>query len=64
MKKFILVAVVVLVAIVGLTSYNGREEKKSEKNDVMLAMVRTSKGEPSIPTTTTVGTGTGTIKKD
>jgi len=42
MKKIIIIAAILLVAIVGLTSYNGREEKKSEgKNGNMLAQLNT-----------------------
>ena len=49
MKKFILVAVVVLVAIVGLTSYNGKSEQKSSGDDRLLAQIKTVKeGNPVI----------------
>ena len=47
MKKIILIAAVLLVAIVGLTSYNGKEERKNTGDDKLLAMIKTSKtGEP------------------
>jgi len=50
MKKVILIAIVLLVAIVGLTSYNGKEDVKSNGDDRLLAMLKTSKtGEPQKP---------------
>ena len=55
MKKIILIAAILLVAIVGLTSYNGKEEKKDNGDSHLIAQV------------TTGGTGTlnpGGLKKD
>ena len=49
MKKIILIAAVLLVAIVGLTSYNGKEEKKDKGNDTLIASLQTStKGVPVV----------------
>lgn len=48
MKKIILIVAVVLVAVVGLTSFNGKSEvKKSNSDDRLYAALKaTSKGEP------------------
>ncbi|WP_181368997.1 hypothetical protein [Flavobacterium pallidum] len=48
MKKIILIVAIVLVAVVGLTSFNGKEVKK-ENGDRLIAQVKTeSPGEPII----------------
>jgi len=50
MKKAILIVAIILVALVGLTSYNSNEQKKeSNGDDRLLAVIKTStKGEPVI----------------
>ncbi|WP_291082714.1 hypothetical protein [Flavobacterium sp. BFFFF1] len=37
MKKIILIVAIVLVAVVGLTSFNGKSEMKKSKNTTLLA---------------------------
>ena len=41
MKKVILIAAVLLVAIVGLTSYNGKSEVKNNGGTKLIAQVNT-----------------------
>lgn len=50
MKKVILIAAVILVALISLTSYNSNEAKKeSNGDDRLIASVRTAtKGDPLI----------------
>lgn len=56
MKKFILIAAVLVVAIVGLTSYSGKEEKKDNGKYSLIA----SLGGPDGPATGTgIGNGNG-----
>ncbi|MGK4566675.1 hypothetical protein [Flavobacterium sp. 3HN19-14] len=45
MKKIILIAAVLLVAIVGLTSYSGREVKKDKADGTLIAQF---KGTPQL----------------
>ncbi len=47
MKKVIAIAVVVVIALVGLTSYNGRTEVKKSGDDNLIASVKTG-GENTI----------------
>lgn len=42
MKKIILIVAVLVVALVGLTSYNGKEVKKESGDDSLIAAVKTS----------------------
>ena len=49
MKKIILIAAILLIAIVGLTSYNGKEEKKDKNKDVLIASFQNTKGLPTTP---------------
>jgi hypothetical protein len=51
MKKIILIAAVVLVAVVGLTSFNGKEAKKEKGNSSLIAQLD---GEPIGNSGTTV----------
>lgn len=44
MKKIILVAAVVLVAVIGLTSYNGKETKKDKADGNLIAQVTNGGG--------------------
>ncbi|MDR6968966.1 hypothetical protein J2X31_002992 [Flavobacterium arsenatis] len=37
MKKFIAIVAIVLIAVLGLTSYNTNEVKKNESNSTLLA---------------------------
>lgn len=53
MKKVIAIVAVIVIALVGLTSYNGKEVKKSG-DDRLVAMIKTGKGEP-LTGTITVG---------
>ncbi|MGK4566677.1 hypothetical protein [Flavobacterium sp. 3HN19-14] len=64
MKKFILIAVVLLVAVVGLTSYNGKEEVKNDGR--LIAQIKGEPGGVSVGTTQnpTPPGGGGTLKKD
>ena len=50
MKKAILIVAVVLVALVGLTSYNSNDAKKeSNGDDRLIAVIKTAKtGDPLI----------------
>ncbi|WP_298155055.1 hypothetical protein [Flavobacterium sp.] len=43
MKKIILIVAIVLVAVVGLTSFNGKEVKKNENGDRLVASLTTAK---------------------
>ncbi|WP_298155065.1 hypothetical protein [Flavobacterium sp.] len=54
MKKIILIAAVVLVAIVGLTSFNGKEQHKEKGNSALIAQLQggpvgTSSGTTTVP---------------
>jgi hypothetical protein len=44
MKKVITILAVVIIALVGLTSYNANETKKEKNNDTFIASVKASKG--------------------
>ncbi len=46
MKKVIAIVAVVVVALVGLTSYNGNDVKKGSGDDGLFAQVKTKAGEP------------------
>jgi len=46
MKKVIAIVAIVVIALVGLTSYNGSEMKKEKNDDRLVAMLKTSKGDP------------------
>ncbi|WP_181248512.1 hypothetical protein [Flavobacterium magnum] len=54
MKKIILIVAIVLVAVVGLTSFNGKEVRKDEKGKALFAEL---KGDPQ-------KVATGTKKPD
>lgn len=54
MKKVIAILVVVVIALVGLSSYNSKEVKKEKggEDDALIANVLTNtKGIPMVPTT-------------
>jgi len=66
MKKAILILAVVLVALVGLTSYNSNEVKKEKGNGNLIAQINTG-GTGVSQGTGTIGSGsggTGTKKLD
>ncbi|AWI24929.1 hypothetical protein [Flavobacterium pallidum] len=62
MKKIILIAAVVLVAVIGLTSFNGKEQHKEKGNGALIASleggpVTGGSGSTGIPPGGTGGTG-------
>ena len=61
MKKVIAIVAILLVALIGLSSYNTNENTKSKNgDDTLLAALKTStKGVPVTNGGTGVGTGTG-----
>lgn len=63
MKKVILIVAVILVALVGLTSYNSKEVKKEKGNGDLIAQVNTG-GTGVSQGAGTNGTGFGTKKQD
>lgn len=58
MKKIILVAALVLVSVVGLTSFNGKEAKKEKGNSSLIAQLEGNTGGTGTVTPPTTGTGT------
>lgn len=48
MKKVITILAVVVIALVGLTSYNSNETKKEKSNDTFIAAVKNVKGTPVV----------------
>ncbi len=44
MKKAIVIVAILVVALVGLTSYNGKEEKKNNGNGNLIAELKTGGG--------------------
>ncbi|OYU82333.1 MAG: hypothetical protein CFE23_01040 [Flavobacterium sp. BFFFF1] len=63
MKKIILIAAVVLVAIVGLTSFNGKEQHKEKGNASLIAQLD-SEPVGGVTTTTGVPPTSGDKKKN
>ncbi|MDI1254867.1 MAG: hypothetical protein PSV16_02105 [Flavobacterium sp.] len=63
MKKVILIVAVLLVAIVGLTSYNGKEKVKNNGGTKLIAQINTG-GETGVGSGgTTINPGGGDKKK-
>ena len=55
MKKVILIVAVIVVALVGLTSYNGSDKKKDNGNGNLIAELKTG-GITGVGNTTTTTT--------
>ena len=58
MKKVILIVAIVLVALVGLTSYNSNEGRKEKGNGNLIAELKTG-GTGVSQGTGTIGSGSG-----